>query len=50
MLMVLVMHMRVGVLHLLMHMLVLMVLGQVKPHADAHEQAGDGELQRDWLA
>ena len=43
-LMVLIVHMRVGVLQGLMDVLVLVVLGQVQPDADAHEQAGDEEL------
>ncbi len=36
-LMVLVVDMGVGVLHRLMHMLVLVLLGEMQPHPDGHE-------------
>ena len=49
-LMVLVVHMRMAMLQGLMEVFVVMVLGQVQPDTDAHEQAGDCELQREGLA
>ena len=49
-LMVRIVHMRVAVLQGLMDVFVLMVLGQVQPDPEAHEQAGDQELEGDGLA
>ena len=49
-LMVRIVHMRVTVLQGLMDVFVLMVLGQVQPDPEAHEQAGDQELDGDGLA
>ena len=43
-LMVLVVHMRMTMLEGLMGVFVVMVLGQVQPDTEAHEQAGDCEL------
>lgn len=47
---VLVMHVRVLVLHRLVHMLVLVPLGEMEPDAEAHEPAGGEQLQRQRLA
>ena len=49
-LMVCIVHMRVAVLQGLMDVFVLMILGQVQPEPEAHEQAGDQELECDGLA
>ena len=49
-LMVCIVHMRVAVLQGLMDVFVLMMLGQVQPEPEAHEQAGDQELECDGLA
>jgi hypothetical protein len=43
-LVVLVMHVRMRMLHRLMHMLVLVVLGEMQPDTDGHQQAGDKQL------
>ena len=48
--MVHIVHMRMAMLLGLMDVLVVMILGQVQPDADAHEQASDRELQRHGLA
>ena len=48
-LMVRIVHMRVTVLQGLMDVFVLMILGQVQPDPEAHEQAGDQELEGDGL-
>ena len=49
-LMVLVVDMRMTMLEGLMDVFVVMLLGQVQPDTEAHEQAGDCEGQRDGLA
>jgi hypothetical protein len=45
-----VVHMRMRMLHRLVRMGVLMTLGQVEPHANAHRQPGDGQLERRRIA
>jgi hypothetical protein len=45
-----VMHMWMGVLNRLMLMLVLVVLGQMQPYADPHQQTRSGNLQCERLA
>ncbi len=48
--MVLIVHVRMAMLHGFMDVFVLMALGQVQPDTEAHEQAGNDELQGDGLA
>ena len=49
-LMVSIVHMRVAVLQGLVDVFVLMLLGQVQPDAEAHQQAGNQELVSDRIA
>ena len=49
MLVVIVVHVGMRVLHLLVLMLVLVVLGQMKPHTNTHKQTGDHQLHGDRL-
>src|SRR5712691_154739 len=46
----LVVNVRMRVRDRLLHVLVLMALGQVQPHARRHESASDGELNRERLS
>jgi hypothetical protein len=43
--MVLIVHVRVSVSHTPVHMLMLVMLDQMKPNAQAHEAAGDDKLR-----
>ena len=49
-LMVLIVHVRMSVLHGLMDVLVLMMLGEMQPDADAHQQARGKQLEGQGLA
>ena len=42
--MVLIMHVRMGVRHWLVNVLVLVTLGEMKPHADRHQPTGCDKL------
>ena len=50
MLMVLIMHVRMGMFHRLVNMLVLMMLGDVQPYTNSHEQPCDQELRGERLS
>ena len=50
MLVVRIVMMPVRVLHRLVKMLVVVLLDQVEPEAEAHEASGDDQLRRQWFA
>src|SRR5215475_4658004 len=48
--MMLIMHVRMGVRHRLVNVLMLVMFRKVQPHAEGHESAGAEELDGYWLA